>query len=163
MGKIKRSEVWTFLNVTPDSTATYAQLNDGITTGNHVWKINYNPKTSEDHYIGNDNASPAVEGYAPELPIEQTAIAGDDVFDFIDGLRRERAVLDDAETDILNVWGYETPSGTSYPAEKQDVCIAIEDFGGDGGEAAKINYTIKFIGDPVAGTYDTATGEFTES
>jgi hypothetical protein len=97
------------------------------------------------------------------MPIEATAKSGDDVFDFVDGLRIARAVLDAAETTIVNVWLYETPTGTAYPAEQQAVSIQIDDFGGDGGVAAKINYTINFIGDPVAGSFDTADNTFTAS
>jgi len=159
MAKISRSKIKTFLNVTPASTATYKLINDGVTTG----KINMNPKTTEETYIGEDSATIMVESYAPTMPIEATAVAGDDVFDFVDNLRITRAVLDAAETDIVNVWLYETPSGASYPAEKQTVAIQIDDFGGDGGQAAKINYTINYVGDPVPGIFNVATSAFTPS
>lgn len=156
---IKRSQVKTFMNVTPSATATYALVGDGVVTG----KIAYNPKTTEEAYIHEDSASMSVDSYAPNFPIEATAKSGDSVFEFVDGLRIARAVLSDAETDIVNVWLYETPSGTVYPAEKQTVSIQIDDFGGDGGAAAKLNFTINFIGDPVVGTFDTADSTFTPS
>jgi hypothetical protein len=159
MAKVKRSQYQTFLNTTPDSTATYKLIGDGVTTGT----VNYNPKTSEETYIHEDSATIAVESYAPTLPIEATAINGDDVFEFIDALRIARAVLDDAETDIVNVWMYETGGPTAYPAEKQDVSIQIDTFGGDGGQAVKINFTINFIGAPVPGTFNASTSAFTPS
>jgi hypothetical protein len=157
--KIKRSEVKSFLNTTPLSTATYKLIGDGVTTGT----INYNPKTSEETYIHEDSATIAVESYAPTMPIEATAKNGDYVFEFIDALRKSRAVLNNAETDIVNVWLYETGGPTAYPAEKQTVSIQIDDFGGDGGVAAKINYTINFIGNPVLGTFNSGTSVFTAS
>ena len=159
MAKIKRSQIQTFINITPSSTATYKLLGDGVTAG----KIEYNPKTSEETYVHEDSATIAVESYAPVMPVEQTAISGDDVFDFVDDLRRDRAVLEDAETDIVNVWMYETGGPTAYPAEKQSVSIQIDDFGGDGGQAAKINYTINYVGDPIAGTFNASTSAFTPS
>lgn len=159
MVKIKRSQVRTFINIMPGGTADYALINEGVTSG----KIEYNPKTSEETYIAEDNASIAVESYAPTLPIEASAVAGDEVFDFIDGLRIARATLADAETDIVNVWMYKTPAGSEYPAEKQAVSIQIDDFGGEGGESAKINYTINFNGNPVAGTFNVSTFAFTPS
>lgn len=155
--KIKRSEIQTFLNITPQSTATYRLLGDGVTSG----KINYNPKTSEETYINEDSATITLESYAPTLPIEQTAKFGDPAFDFIDGLRVARAVLSAAESDIVNVWAYETGAPPVYPAEKQAVSIQIDDFGGEGGVAAKINYTINFIGDPIPGDFNITTRAWT--
>jgi hypothetical protein len=159
MAKIKRSEVMTFMDTTPSSTATYKLIGDGVTTG----AIGYNPKTSEETYIHEDSATITVESYAPTMAVEATAVSGDDVFEFIDALRVARATLDDAETTIVNVWAYESGGPTAYPAEKQDVSIQIDEFGGDGGTAVKINYTINFIGDPVVGTFDASDSTFTES
>lgn len=159
MGKIKRSEVKTFVNVNPSGAASYKLIGDGVTTG----AIGYNPKTSEETYIHEDSATISVESYAPTLPVEAIAVSGDDVFEFIDGLRIARAVLDDAETDIVNVWMYESGGPTAYPAEKQTVSIQIDDFGGDGGSSVKINYTVNFIGDPIVGTFNATTSAFTAS
>ncbi|MFH0957105.1 MAG: hypothetical protein V1897_00220 [Pseudomonadota bacterium] len=159
MAKIKRSEVQTFLDTTPLTTATYVLLGEGVTTG----KISYNPKILDETYIHEDSASISVESYAPTMPVEQTAISGDDAFEFIDGLRVARAILDDAETHICNVWMYEAGGPTAYPAEEQDVSIQIDDFGGEGGSAVKINFTINYVGDPVPGTFNSSTKVFTPS
>ncbi|MBV5322618.1 MAG: hypothetical protein JZU60_02135 [Ilumatobacteraceae bacterium] len=155
--KIKRSEVKSFLNTTPSTTATYSLIGDGVTTG----KINMNPKTTEETYIHEDSASISIDSYAPVMPIESTAKNGDPVFEYVDGLRKARAVLDDAETDVVNVWLYETATLNEYPAEKQPVSIQIDDFGGDGGVAAKINYTLNYIGPSVLGTFNPTTKVFT--
>jgi hypothetical protein len=157
--KIKRSEVQTFVNTTPLSTATYELLGDGVVSG----KINYNPKTSEETYIHQDSATISLESYAPTLPIEATAKFGDPAFTFIDALRVARAVLDDAETDIVNVWMYSGGGPTNYVAEKQSVSIQIDDFGGEGGVAAKMNFTLNFIGPPIAGHFNASTKAFTPS
>jgi hypothetical protein len=159
MAKIKRSEIKTFINTTPTTTATYSLLGDGVASG----KIAYNPKTESVTYIDDDNASVSVEGYAPTMAVEQVAISGNAVFEYVDGLRVARAILDDAETDIVNVWAYEAGGPTAYPAEKQTVCIAVEDIGGDGGVAAKLNYTIYYVGDPIPGTFNASTLAFTPS
>jgi len=117
----------------------------------------------EETYIHQDNATITVEGYAPKLPVEASAIVGDPVFEFIDSLRIARAILDAAQTDIVNVWAYESGGPTAYPAEKQAVAIQIDEFGGEGGVSTKINYTINFIGDPIPGTFNTNTKTFTAS
>jgi hypothetical protein len=157
MAKIKRSEVQTFLNTTPTTTATYVLIGDGVVSG----KIDYNPKVQDETYVHQDSATITVESYAPTMAVEQTCVSGDAAFEFIDGLRRTRAVLGDAETTIVNVWMYETGGPTAYPAEEQDVSISIDDFGGDGGQAVKINYTINYIGDPDSGTFNSSTKVFT--
>ena len=158
MAKIKRSQVKTFLQTATTPSVVLSLIGDGVTTGT----INYNPEVTTETYIHEDNGTTSIERYAPTLPVEATAINGDAVFEYIDNLRKTRATLDSAETYIVNVWLYETPASTDqYPAEKQAVSIQIDSFGGDGGVAAKINYTINFIGDPVAGKYDVSDGTFT--
>lgn len=154
---VKRSQFKAFLNILPSGSASYKLVGDGITTG----VINYNPQTLEETYIHQDSGSTEIESYRPNFPIEATAKAGDDVFDFIDDLRQARAVLDDAKTDVVLVYLYEAPVLGEYPAEKQNVSIQIDSFGGDGGASAKINYTINFIGDPVLGTFNPTTLAFT--
>jgi hypothetical protein len=166
MAKIKRSEIQTFLNTTPESPhilasalATYALIGDGVVSG----EIDMGPKTTEEQFIAEDTASISIDSYSPKFPVEQTAIVGDAVFNFVDQLRLDRAILGDAETDIVNVWMYETPTSTAYPAEQQKVAISVEDVGGDGGAPVKLNYTINFVGNPVAGMYDVPTKVFTAS
>ena len=150
MAKIKRSLVKTFLNTGSIVSPVWELLGDGVTTGT----IAYNPKITEETYIIADSASISVDSYAPTFPVEMTAISGDAVFEYLDDLRKDRAVLGDAETEIVNVWLYETPALGYYAAEKQAVSLQIEDFGGEGGSPTKLNYTINFIGDPIKGAFD---------
>jgi hypothetical protein len=153
--KVKRSEFRTFIDVDP-GYEDWALLGEGAVNG----EVAYNPEISEEVYIHEDSANSEVERYNPSMAIEATAIAGNDVFDFIDGLRQSRATLDDAHTQIVNVFMYDGTSG-AYEAELQDVAISIESFGGEGGTSAKINYTIHYRGDPTHGTFDTDELTFT--
>ena len=157
MAKIKRSQLMTFMNTTPSGAATYSLIGDGVTGGS----ISYNPQVEEETYIHQDSATITVESYSPKLSLEASAVAGDAVFDFIDALRVARAVLADAQTDIVNVWAYESGGPTAYPAEKQNVSIQVDEFGGEGGSSVKINYTVNFIGDPIPGTFNASTKAFT--
>jgi hypothetical protein len=150
--KVKRSLIKSFLNTGTILSPTWSLLADGVVAG----KINYAPKTTEETYIDQDTASISVDSYAPNLPIEATAKAGDTVYDYIDALRKARGVLADAETEIVNVWLYRTPANGYYLAEKQNVSIQVDDFGGEGGVPAKINYTINFVGDPTLGIFKPA-------
>jgi hypothetical protein len=159
MAKIKRSQIATFVNVSSTTGASYKLLGVGVVTG----KVNMNPKTTEETYVHEDTASISVDSYAPTLPVEMTAVAGDDVFEFIDELRKNRATLGDAETDIVNVYYYESSSSGAYPAEQQNVAIQIDDFGGDGGTPAKINFTFNYVGNASSGTFNPTSGVFTAS
>lgn len=154
---VKRSNFATFLNVGTIAVPDYVLIGDGITAA----QIEYNPQTLEETYIHQDSGSTEVESYRPTLPIEATAKSGDEAFDFIDALRKSRAVLDAAKTTIVNVWLYETETAGSWPAEEQEVSIQVDSFGGDGGSSAKISYTINFIGDPVDGDFNMTTFAFT--
>lgn len=156
-GKIKRSQVKTFLNTGTVAVPVWSLLGDGITTG----AINYNPQTVDEVYIHQDSGVTEVESYKPTMPIEASAIKGDPAFDFVDTLRKNRAVLAASHSEIVNVWLYETETAGAYPAERQTVGIQIDDFGGDGGTTTKINFTINFQGDPVLGTFNPTTKAFT--
>lgn len=156
MAKVKRSLFKSFLNTGTLVSPTWSLIGDGVTTAT----INYNPQTVEETYIIDDTASIAVESYAPNFPVEMTAISGDAVFAYIDVLRKGRSTLATAETEIVNVWLYRTPALGYYLAEKQAVSIQVDDFGGDGGSATKLNYTINFVGDPVKGYFNPTTLDF---
>ena len=153
---VKRSQFKTFLNTGSIATPVWSLVGDGITTG----AINYNPQTSEETYIHEDSGVTEIESYKPTMPVEATAKVGDVVFDYVDGKRRSRAVLGSAQTEVVNVWLYVAPVTGTYPAERQTVNISIDDFGGDGGQAAKINYTLNYVGDPRLGTFNPTTLAF---
>ena len=158
MAKIKRSQFRSFLNTGSIGTPTWSLIGDGVTAG----AIAYNPKTSEETYIHEDSATISVESYAPNMPLESTAVAGDEVFEFIDALRKSRAVLSLAEAEVVNVWMYKEAIGGFYPAERQGVSLQVDEFGGDGGAAAKLNYTVNFVGEPTLGRYNPTLEEFSE-
>lgn len=155
--KVVRSKIAHFLDVMPTGTTNYQQIGDGVTSA----LINMNPKTTEETYIHQDTASFSVDSYAPTLPIKMTAVEGDNVFEFVDGLLKTRAVGTNAQTTLVNVWKYEALiSGSMYPAEQQSVVIAVESKGGDGGKNAELNFTINYVGDATKGFFHVASGTF---
>ncbi len=155
-GKIKRSLIAAFLNTGTSAIPTWSLIGDGVTEQT----IAYNPQTSDETYINQDSGSTDVESYKPNIPTPMTAIKGDEVFEFVDEIRKKRKVLADARTEICIVYLYEAPIGGAYEAEKNICSVQIDDFGGPGGESAKLNFTLNLIGDPVLGTFDPSTKEF---
>lgn len=157
MAKIKRSQIKSFLNTGTVAVPVWSLISEGVPSAT----INMNPNVTTETYIADDNATIAVESYAPTIAIEASAIAGDAVYNWIDAARQGRDVLSDAETELVNVWLYETPALGVYYAEKVDVSVQCDSFGGDGGTAAKLAYTINYIGDPVTGGFDPSGLTFT--
>lgn len=157
-GKIKRSQIAAFMNTGTIAAPVWSLIGDGVTEQT----IAYNPQTSEEIYINQDSGNTNVESYKVSIPTPMTAIKGDPVFDFVDTIRKNRKVLADAETEVCIVYLYETATTGAYPAEKNACSVQIDDFGGPGGETAKINFTLNLNGDPVLGTFNPTTKAFTE-
>jgi hypothetical protein len=157
--KVKRSKLAIFLDTSGgEETAEWALIGNGVTEQT----IAYNPQTSDEVYIHQDSGTTDVESYKPNIPTPMTAIKGDPVFDYVDGLRKARAVGADARTKVCIVYLYDTETTGAYPAEQNDCSIQIDDFGGAGGESATINFTINLIGDAVVGTFNPTTKSFTK-
>ena len=157
MEKIKRSLFATFLNTTPGTeTATWARMGKGITSQN----ISYNPNVTTEQYIDEDNATSSGDSYAPSLDGTQTCYKGEPVFEYVDGLRQERAVGSALETEVLFVYMYAGEAG-SFKAEKNKCVIQLGEYGGDGGGNVTMTYTIGLNGDPVVGTAAVTAGSVT--
>ncbi len=161
--KIKRSKFAAFINTTPGGASeTWARMGKGFTSQT----ISYNPESTTEQYIDEDSSTTTIDRYAPTMDGQQTAYKGEPVFEYIDGLRKKRAIGADAETDVLLVYLYGGASddATTFPAEKQHVSVQIDDFGGEAGGTLPVNFTINFMGDPVVGTVAVSGGKptFTE-
>lgn len=159
MAKVKRSQFATYINTGTKLAPVWALLGEGIVSG----AINYNPQTAQETYIHQDSGTTDIESYAPTMPIDATLISDDDALAYLDGLRKSRAVLSAAVTEIVNVWLYETPTAGAYPAERQQVAVQFDTFGGDGGAKSQMSFTINYQGDPAAGTFNPTTSTFTAS
>jgi hypothetical protein len=154
--KVKRSELRHFLNTGTISVPIWSLINKGVPSA----EIAMNPKKTTETYIGDDNASVVLEGYAPEISMDAILIKGNAASDYIEALRVARSVLENAETELVNVYQYETPELTYYPAEKQDVSIPINSIGGTGGESTRLGFSLDYIGDPMLGGFSPTAFAF---
>ena len=156
MEKLKRSLFATFINTSPESEANWVKMGKGITSQ----KISYNPTVTTETYVDEDNAHSSVDGYAPSLDGQQTCFKGEPVFEYIDGLRQNRAVGKELETEVLFVYLYDGTEN-AYKAEKNNCVIQLGEYGGDGGGSIQMTYTIGLNGDPVQGTATITSGKVT--
>lgn len=156
---IKRSKMAVFLNTTPSSTATYKKVAKGVTD----LQIAYNPQTKSEQYIDEDTATTYTTSYQPTISNTMTAYKGNEVFEYLNELRVKRPVFGESDTDILivDIFDYTGEEGSeSYSAEKQNVNIGIESYGGAAEDALQIEYSINFVGNATKGTvtFDSSTG-----
>lgn len=162
--KVKRPEFATFLNVGTKALPVWERMGKGITGQTMA----YNPVVSDEQYIDEESGYTSVDGYKPNIPTPQTAFKGNEVFDYVDKLRRKRATGVEVETEVLLVYIYNktevpgegsTPAKIAYDAEKNKAVIQIDDFGGE--TSVVLNYTIGLNGDPVIGRAEIVDGAVT--
>ena len=155
VSKIKSSASRRFLNTMTTDSPLWALMNKGIPTMSTA----YNAEVTSETYVAEDNASNSVDSYAPNSSITQTAFKNDSVFEFVDNLRKTRAIQKDAETEILDVYVYDEDNTGVFVAEKNNVVISIDTWDLNGGQAISIGYTISFNGDPEMGTATIVDGK----
>jgi len=143
--KVKRSQVAAFLNTGTLAVPIWSRMGKGIAGQS----IAYNPQATTETYIDADSASTSLDSYQVQISSPQTAYAGNPVFDYVDNIRRTRAIGAAAETEVLLVYLY---SGSPYKSERNNAVIQVNSFGGDGGKPVTIDYAIGLNGDPVIGT-----------
>lgn len=151
-GYAKRSDIVTFIDITPASSPTWAIVGDYSTDGT----LTYDATTSEDHFITKDSPTINIDTYGVSMDQEQYCYVGDEVFDYIDNLRITRATGDDTRTHYLNVYKYNV-SNNAYKAEMGDCTITINSIGGAGNEKPRIGYTIN-MEDNTIGTATISEG-----
>ncbi len=154
----KRTEIATFLNITPtEETEDFELAGYYQTTGEY----SYDASETDETYIVDDNPTTVVEKYKVSMDNEQKCYIGDPVYDFINNLRRKRAIGSEAETTTLCVEKYDVNEEGEFYAEKSKCSISISKFGGDGGQTPMIGYKINLNGDPIYGRVKIENGKVT--
>ena len=156
---LKRSQIQAFLNTAGKSgEPTYKIVGNYMPSGSYE----YNPQTTTETYIVNDNATSTLDSYQIAFDGEMKCAKGDAVFDYIDGLRYNVAVGDDAVSEVVLVDTYEQKgSSGGYRAQKFACTVSVNSFGGDGGQTPTISFNIAVNGDPVKGTATISAGTCT--
>ncbi|MBP1737278.1 MAG: hypothetical protein H6Q60_1159 [Oscillospiraceae bacterium] len=149
--KIYTPKVGLFFNTGTSALPVWTRVGKGATS----LSIAYNPQTTTEQYINEDSATTSTDSYQVSTDIPLTCYAEEAIFEFLDEIRRSRAVGTDAEVQVLVVYLYKD---SPYPAEVNSASIAINDFGGDAGSPVVINSTLSFNGDPTTGTVVITSG-----
>ena len=160
MKKVKSSKSAVLLNVGTAASPDYKRVGTGVTS----LPISYNPKTTTETYVDEENATTTVDGYEVSSDIEQTAIKDDPIFDYVDGIRRGLKTGSDCETTavLVDIYNMDITDGSGTgKGQKFNATVTVSDFDLSGGETAKIKYKIGFNGDPTEVAVNIANGVIT--
>lgn len=128
--------------------------------------ISYGAKTSSGTFINEENATTTVDGYEIATDVEQTALKGDPVFDYVDIIRKELLTGSECETQALVIPLYaltKTPTGYVGTAQRFGATVTVTDYELNGGEIVKIKYKVSFNGDPENVDIELENGEILPS
>ena len=158
---VKRPEIMAFLDKTPTSSYTWKIIGNGMTTGSYSYEAS---ETSET-YIVDYNATTTVDSYTLSFDGEMKCNYGDDVYDYINGLRYNLATGTDAETHLLLIDKYDAISEGHFRAQLFNCSVSISSYGGDGGATPTISFKVSANGTPKLGyaTISSGTPTFVES
>ncbi len=155
---IKRSQIQAFLKTSESgSDAVYKIIGNYMPSGAY----DYNPQSTTETYIVNDNATTTLDSYQLAFNGEMKCAKGDAVFDYIDSLRYGLAVGDDAVSEIVLVDTWKNQSTGQYVAQKFACTVSVNSYGGDGGQTPTISFNIAINGDPTPGTATISAGTCT--
>lgn len=141
MRKMNRSEFVTYLDVTPDASASYELLGVGITD----LSIAYNPSVDSEKWIIEDVARHIHQSNEKQASVSQSIYVGDPCYEFVEkGLDKLNY-----KTHILNINRAKEISDGKYYADLSDGLISITSYMG---ENATIEYDLYWEGDKKTGS-----------
>ena len=137
--------------------SAYELLGAGFT------ELNESPsaQTTSKRYINQSSASQSVTGYEWGTEFNADQIKSEKAIEYIVNIGEMQLTGADAETEYVIVDLDKPAATTGFRARKLKVAVAVDSFEDNDGELAA---TGSFLGqgDPIEGTFDTATKTFTE-
>jgi len=137
--------------------ATFELLGTGFT------ELNESPsaQTTSKRYINQSSASQSVTGYewASEFTADQ--INSEKAIEYIREIGEMQKLGADTETNYIIVDLDKPAATTGFRARKIKVAISVDSFEDEDGDLG-ISGSFLGISDPILGTFDTTTKEFTE-
>lgn len=136
-----------FINTGTVAAKVWAPLGKGVVS----LPLAYNPQVTTETYIHEDNATTSVDSYQVSAGVDislwdaTTAPA----HAYLEGLRKTRAVGEDAETEILEV---DLSTTSPYDAQLSSAVVAIDTFTVEGGKPQQLSVTVYYNGNPTDGT-----------
>lgn len=147
MAKKKSSLMAYFINTGTVLAPVWAPLGKGV----NKLDMSYNPQVTTETYINEDNATTSVDSYQLSAALDVTLwdSTSAPAHAYLEGLRKDRAVGADAETEILEL---DLSTASPYTAQKSSAVVAIDTFSLEGGKPQQLSCTVYENGNPVNGT-----------
>ena len=162
---MERSKFYMFLNTASGgfdaakASPTWSLVGDGVTE----LSVSYNPQTNTEQYIHEDVARTTITGYQPNSAVTAQAKKGDEVYDYINAMRRTLPIGDSAISEVVLVDRYEEAKSNGFPATRQEVTIQIDSYGGAASDPLSIGYTVNWNGVPQQGYFKVDTLAYSDS
>lgn len=146
--------------------ASYLEVGDAYELmGAGFTELNEDPgaQTTSKKYINDKSSTSSITSYEGEHGFTADQIASEVAIKDIISIGKERKTGVDAERNLVRVDLDEKvgDTGTSFAARKFRVAVEVSSFSDNDGEW-QVEGSFHDKGDPVIGTFDTATKKFTE-
>ncbi|RXI55281.1 hypothetical protein DP122_05095 [Clostridium tetani] len=131
--------------------------------GTGFTELNESPsaQTTSKRYINQSSASQSITGYEWATNFNADQIVSEKAIEHIRNIGEMQKLGTDTETEYLIVDLDRSAETNGFRARKFKVAIAVDSFGDNDGELG-IEGSFLGISDPVEGTFDTSSKEFTE-
>ena len=119
-----------------------------------------NPQTPENRYVTDASTPQSITSYKWQADFEGDQIESDDAIEYITAIGKELKTGSACETEYVKEDLDKAALTTGYYARKFNVAIQVNEFPNNDGELG-LSGTFLGLGDPIIGTFDTATKTFT--
>lgn len=120
-----------------------------------------NAQVTEKRYVNDASSSQSITSYKWQADFEGDQIESVAAIEFITKIGKELKTGADAESELIKVDMDNPAQTTGYYARKFKVAIQVDEFPNNDGELGLTGVFLG-LGDPIIGTFDTATKTFTE-
>lgn len=156
---VMRHQIADYLDVGTTATPSFALMGVGFNTLDE----NPNAQTDSKTYIHQKAQTSQIKNYQTQFPFDTDLISSEDAVMALYDIGRDQKTGADAEMDYVRVELFKphATEANTFEARKFKVAVAVSGIAGAGGEAVKVTGTLHGVGDPIAGTFSTATKTFT--
>lgn len=156
MAKIERKYLAHYINAATTAEAVYVRLGKDLEE--------YSPEMSAEvdkkkNILG--ETSVMLTSYEKSGTVEPYyAEKGDALFTRLQAIIDGSLVLDECNTDVVEVKLWETETSGAYPAIREKAVIEVSSYGGDN-TGYQIPFNLHYTGEKETGTFNVATKKFT--
>lgn len=156
MAKMERKYLAHYVNAAASGAAEYVRLGKDL----EEYSAELSAEVEKTRNILGET-SVLITGYEKSGSVEPYyAEKGDKLFERLQGIIDEGAVLDGCATDVVEVKLWESAASGGYPAVREKAVIEVTSYGGDS-TGYQIPFTLHYTGEKETGVFDVTSKTFT--